>query len=67
MTKINRTKIYAEFVISQVCEEIAGSTGCSKEDAQTLLINALAYNTVLAEVVDKAKQLAPALGAEVAA
>lgn len=56
--KINRTKRYEDFVMSQVYEEIAEGTGCTKEDARTLLVNALAYNTVIAEIVDKAKMLA---------
>jgi hypothetical protein len=54
---INRTNEYEEFVLSKIYEAIADSTGCAKEDARPLLINALAYNTVVAEIVDKTKML----------
>jgi len=54
---INRTKEYEEFVLSKIYEAIADSTGCTKEDARPLLINALAYNTVVEEITDKARML----------
>ena len=54
---INRTKEYEEFVFSKICEAIADSTGCTQEDARPLFINALAYNTVVEEIIDKAKML----------
>ena len=58
MTKIYRTKKYEDFIFSKVYEAIAESTGCTNEDARILLINALAYNTVVEEILDKAKWLA---------
>ena len=58
MRAINRTKKYEKFVFSEVCKEIANSTGCTEKDAWTLLVNALAYNTVIAEILDKAMMIA---------
>jgi len=66
-TRINQTKKYKDFVFSSVYEEIAKSTGCTKEEAQTLFVNALAYNTVIVEICDKAKMLSTDLVLEVAA
>jgi len=43
--------------LTGICKEIVNSTGCTKEDAQPLLVNALAYNIVVAEIVDKVREL----------
>ena len=67
MIKIYRTKKYEDFIFSKVYEAIAESTGCTLEDARTLFVNAIAYNTVVEEICDKAKWLATYLNSEVAA
>jgi len=65
-TRIIYTKKYKKFVFSKVYEAIADSTGCTMEDAQTLFVNAIAYNTVVEEICDKAKYLTAYLNSEVA-
>jgi len=69
MTKpvINRTKKYEEFVFSSIYEEIVKSTGCTQEEARALFVNAIAYNTVIEEICDKAKMLTADSVSEVAA
>jgi len=55
--KINRTKKYEEFVLSEICKMIVQNTGCSEKDARPLLINAIAYNVVSEEIINKTKEL----------
>jgi len=55
--KINKTEKYEKFVFTQILDEIIKSTGCKKEDAWSLFVNALAYNTTVSEIIDKVKSL----------
>jgi len=55
--KINKTEKYEKFVFTQILEEIINSTGCKKEDAWSLFVNALAYNTTVAEIIERVKSL----------
>ena len=62
--KINQTKKYEEFVLSEIRKEIVRNTGCDEKDAWPLFINAIAYNTVLEEIINKTKTLAAELEKE---
>jgi len=56
--KIYESKDYEEFVFTKICESITKKYGCTKDKARILFINALAYNSVVEEILDKVDMLA---------
>jgi len=57
MRNIYESKEYEKFVLNEISNTIANRTGCTKKMAKTLFFNAIAYNTVVEEIIDKAMWL----------
>jgi len=60
--KLYESKKYEEYVVAKICESITKKNGCTKEKARTLFFNALAYNTVVEEILNKIDMLADQKG-----
>jgi len=56
--KLYKSKDYENFVVTKICESIAEKNGVTKEKARLLFFNALAYNTVVEEILNRTVELA---------
>ena len=61
--KIYQSKEYEKYIFSEITDLIASKTGRTKKEARLLLVNALAYNTVVEEILEKAAWLDEEIGA----